>query len=241
MPEPALAAVELAPFAVRYTDAAREARKLLPESYLPALLDAIDDLSTDPLRYPQRTRNLYQDIFLYRHPAPALEITFQINNDAGELKLLHFVASALITRRNVFISYSHQDAEWLVKIKKWLVTLEREDRLRLWDDTLIQPGAHWREEIQKNLQAASVALLLVTQDFIASDFIDKNELPPLLDAEREKGLKILCVAVGLSAHEGLKIAEFQWVNKPDEPLSKAVDLEQDLRKVYEAVKKAAGG
>lgn len=46
-----------------------------------------------------------------------------------------------------------------------------------WDDTLIDPGSNWREEIKVAIESAKVAILIVSADFLASDFIVNNEIP----------------------------------------------------------------
>ena len=81
---------------------------------------------------------------------------------------------------NVFISYSHSDREYLDRLLVHLKPLEKDGRIDLWVDTRLRAGDRWKKEIEKALNRANVAVLLVSADFLASDFITDNELPPLL-------------------------------------------------------------
>jgi hypothetical protein len=51
----------------------------------------------------------------------------------------------------------------------------------------LRAGDKWKREIEKALQRATAAVLLVSADFLASDFITDNELPPLLKNAEEQG------------------------------------------------------
>ena len=82
------------------------------------------------------------------------------------------------TERHVFISYCHRDTAWLDRLKIHLRPLVRRTSLDLWDDSRISPGQAWQKEIAGALARADVAILLVSADFLASDFIVNNELPP---------------------------------------------------------------
>src|SRR5919206_3866920 len=123
-------------------------------------------------------------------------------------------------RTKVFISYSHADQDWLDRLQRHLKPLVREGRLDYWDDTHIRPGDDWQQEIRTALDTAQVAVLLISADFFASDFIDENELPPLLDAAKVKGVRILPVILSPSRFaRNPSLARFQAVNTPDRPLS----------------------
>src|SRR4051812_1040643 len=131
-------------------------------------------------------------------------------------------------RTKVFISYSHADKEWLERLKRHLKPLEREGRLDCWDDTHIRPGDDWKQEIQNALDTAQVAVLLISADFFASDFIDENELPPLLAAAESKGVRILPVILGASRFaRNPSLARFQAVPASDRPLNAMPRAEQE--------------
>lgn len=119
----------------------------------------------------------------------------------------------------VFVSYSHADATWLQRLRIHLKPLERQGAITLWDDTRIKPGTRWREEIRKALEHARVAVLLVTADFLASDFITMDELPPLLRAAEKRGTLILPVIIKPCRFEQTEgLCDFQAVNSPSKPL-----------------------
>src|SRR3954454_16752252 len=131
------------------------------------------------------------------------------------------------TRTKAFISYSHKDQEWLERLQIHLEPLVREG-LDYWDDTHIRPGDDWKQEIQNALDTAQVAVLLISADFFASDFIDETELPPLLDAARAKGVRILPVILSASRFaRNLTLRNFQAVNPPSRPLNEMPQAEQE--------------
>ena len=134
-----------------------------------------------------------------------------------------------IKRDKVFVSYAHKDKEWLKRVQIRLKVLERLGiPVNLWDDTRITPGMKWREEIKKGLEAVKVALLLVSDDFLASDFISENELPPLLKAAENDGASILALILKPCLFTmDKKLSEFQTINDPQKPLSRLTENEQD--------------
>jgi hypothetical protein len=143
-----------------------------------------------------------------------------------------------LRRTKIFISYNHQDAVWLERLQVHLRPLERDFGADVWDDTKIQSGSRWREEIEQALESAAVAILLISADFLGSDFIARNELPPLLKAAEEEGTVILPIILshsGFLRHEAL--SQFQAFNDPSKPVLNMSRGRQEavLEKVAERV------
>jgi hypothetical protein len=133
-----------------------------------------------------------------------------------------------LARDQIFVSYSHRDKEWLQRLEVHLRPLVRGGRVDLWADTRLAAGDRWRDEIAMAISRAKAAVLLVSADFLASDFIDRDELPPLLRAAEERGCVILPVIVGPSLfNQTPTLSAFQAVNDPAVPLSAMNKHEQE--------------
>ena len=145
-------------------------------------------------------------------------------------------------RTTVFVSYSHKDSAWLERLQVQLKPFEREGLFHLWADTQLKPGSLWKDEITEALESARVAVLLVSGDFLASDFIVTNELPPLLRAAKENGATILPVIVSPCLYEETVLGDFTAVNSPKQALVnlKFGDSEQVFVNVARAVKESLG-
>lgn len=93
----------------------------------------------------------------------------------------------------VFICFSHSDNRWRKLLMLHLKQLDRNHHVEFWSSPNIQLGAHWDEEIGKILQNAGAAILLVSPNFISSDYICNRELPLLL--HREEGGEVEIIPV----------------------------------------------
>jgi hypothetical protein len=131
-------------------------------------------------------------------------------------------------RPRVFIEYSHRDERWLTRLRQHFAPLEREGLLEIWSDSRIELGADWRAEIQQAIESASVAILLISADFLASDFILGQEIPALLHRQMRGHLRIVPVILRSSPWQELPwLADIQVFPRGGKPLSTLSESEVD--------------
>jgi hypothetical protein len=119
----------------------------------------------------------------------------------------------------VFVSYSHRNAAALERLLTHLRPVVRDHEIDVWDDTRIRAGDVWRAEIDRALAGVDVAVLLVSADFLASDFIQEIELPSILDAWERRGVKVYWVLLSHCNHERYpSLGRLQAVNPGLKPL-----------------------
>ena len=76
----------------------------------------------------------------------------------------------------LFISYAHADEDLKLQLEKHLTPLKRNGLIDKWSDHQIEPGQDWANQIDRNLKTADIILLLVSPDFVSSDYCTGIEL-----------------------------------------------------------------
>ncbi|TDP59289.1 toll/interleukin-1 receptor domain-containing protein [Flavobacterium dankookense] len=158
----------------------------------------------------------------------------QALKDPASWKLNPLNNKSLKDLKTVFVSYSHKDFKYLERIQIHLRPLERKSLIQLWSDTSIKSGEKWKKEIEDALNKSSIALILISADFLASEFIINNELQPLLKAAEDKGTLIIPLVVKPCRFtREPSISQFQSANDPSTPLCNMTEYDQEL--IYEKV------
>lgn len=144
------------------------------------------------------------------------------------------------TIKRVFISYSHRDKRWRDELEVYLKPYLRAGSISSWSDEDIKPGSKWFEEIRSARSFTDVAVLLVTQNFLASDFIHEHELGPLLKEAERGGVQILWVLVCTCAYKKTPLKDYQAVFSLAKPLADMTPAERGRAwlKVCEEIEKA---
>src|ERR1043165_7769696 len=119
----------------------------------------------------------------------------------------------------IFISYSRANKDRRDRLVKNLGTLKAEGIISIWHDGCIEAGDLWRDELDRAMNEAEVALFLVSADFIASPFCQDVEVPRMLERHRDEGVLIIPVIVDFCDWQPIKrISQFQALPDGGKPV-----------------------
>ena len=145
----------------------------------------------------------------------------------------------------VFISYSQVDEAWKKLLVKHLGQSRREKLIDLWHDGMINAGTEWNETIASKLNAADIVVLLLSADFLDSDYCNEHEIPSAMSRHHSGSAKIVPVVLRHCPWDETKMGidslqvypkgglPVQAWPSPDEPLrdvaSRVAQLAREIR------------
>ncbi len=93
----------------------------------------------------------------------------------------------------LFLSYSHQDEDLRKELEKHLAALRRDSVIDIWQDRRIGPGDEFDREISNQLESADIVLLLVSSDFLHSDYCYDIEMKRAMERHAEGSTRVIPV------------------------------------------------
>ena len=237
---------ETVPYSATTTDMGHERKLEIPEEMLKDLLEIERAIVSDPFqtKHPERIRPASQHgvSFIYMHPAPEFEVTYDVFEETRKVCFNHYVLRNFVMPKSIFISYAHEDRDALKKIKAILEEYDGKGEIKYWDDSQLKAGEKWEEQIQDALDEARAGLLLVSPDFLKSKFIKMKELPDLLEGAEENGKKIFWIHLKKSKvfKKHKKITDFQ--SPMEDPTVALGEMKpKERKKTWKEIKKAIEG
>jgi len=109
----------------------------------------------------------------------------------------------------VFLSYAHEDEPLRKELEKHLSLLQRQGLVSTWQDRRITAGTNWAQEIDEHLKSASIILLLVSSDFLASDYCYGVEMQCALDRDKASRARVIPIIVRPCDKKGAPFAHLQ--------------------------------
>src|SRR5215510_2572279 len=140
----------------------------------------------------------------------------------------------------VFFSYSHKDEDLCDELNAHLAALKRQNAIKNWTDRRITAGDEWRDEIERHLDTADLILLLVSSDFLNSDFCYLIETSRALLRHDSGDARVIPVIVRPVDWQGLPIGKLQALPKDSKPVTSWpnrddawLNIAQGIRKTIE--------
>lgn len=140
--------------------------------------------------------------------------------------------------RSLCVLYSHKDMRWLEEFLGVLKPFIPREAIIIWDDFKLKEDTERVERITHDLMSSSLVIMLVSSNFLASDFISEDVLPPLLDRAHKEGVRAFWLAVSVSLYKETKIHHYSALNDPSRPLISLSpsDVERELVRIAKAIK-----
>ncbi|PYS93983.1 MAG: hypothetical protein DMF64_03065 [Acidobacteria bacterium] len=128
----------------------------------------------------------------------------------------------------IFCSYAHLDEELRDKLDRQLSPLRREGKIKSWFDRMIKAGEDWRGKIDEHLNSADIILLLISSDFIHSDYCYDIEMARALERQRKGAARIVCVILRPCNWQRTQFADLQVLPVGAQPVTRWDDLDEAL-------------
>lgn len=123
----------------------------------------------------------------------------------------------------VFLSYSHKDEEFKEELETHLALLKRNKIIEAWSDRKISPGEDWETKIDKELNSADIILLLISSDFINSDYCFNLEATGALSRHEREECIVVPIFVRSCSFEGAPFAKLQGLPRDAKPINSSPD------------------
>jgi tetratricopeptide (TPR) repeat protein len=136
----------------------------------------------------------------------------------------------------IFFCYAHEDEQLLNKLKSQLTPLQRQGLIDVWYDRDISAGTDWEQQIKGHLNAAQIILLLISPDFMASDYCYSIEMQRALERDERGEARVIPIILRHVYWQGV-LGKLQALPTDARPIKSWPDLDEALYNVTEGIRK----
>lgn len=148
------------------------------------------------------------------------------------------MGSAGITGIKVFYAYAQADERLQVELAKHLSRLTREGLVSEWHYGKILPGTERQQAIDEQISIASIILLLITPDFLASDYHYEIELEHALARHEAGEARVIPILLRPVDWEGARFAKLQYLPRNGKPVTRWKNRDEAFREIAKGIREA---
>lgn len=139
---------------------------------------------------------------------------------------------------SIFFSYSHNDEALRNELEKHLSSLKREGLIQTWHDRRIIAGDDLDISIDEHMEEADIILLLVSADFIASDYCYTREMNRALERHAQREARVIPVILRQCDWQNTPIGKLLATPPDGRPVTRFTDLDEGFTAVAKDVRRA---
>jgi hypothetical protein len=140
----------------------------------------------------------------------------------------------------LFYSYSHKDEGLRDELENHLSILKCEKVIAGWHDRRIGAGKEWEGQIDAHLKSAAVILLLISADFLASDYCYDVEMKRALERHDAGEVRVIPVILRAVDWKGAPFGKLQCLPTDVKPVTSWTNRDEAFRDVAQGIRKAVG-
>lgn len=139
--------------------------------------------------------------------------------------------------KSVFLSYSHKDENIREELATHMHSLIRSNLISTWSDKMIVPGQDWEQEIIHNIETADIILLLVSADFIKSDYCFDKEVKLAVKRTEQNDAILVPIIARTCNWKDTPFAKFQVLPTGAKPINSWSDKDEAYTDIVIGLKK----
>jgi hypothetical protein len=137
----------------------------------------------------------------------------------------------------VFYSYAHEDEVLRNELEKHLSLLKQQGLIDAWHDREIGAGTEWQQEIDTHLNSAGIILLLISPDFMSSDYCSDIEVKRAMERHRAGAARVIPIILRRVDWHGAVFGKLQALPMDGKPVSQWLDRDDAFYEIVKGIRK----
>jgi energy-coupling factor transporter ATP-binding protein EcfA2 len=166
---------------------------------------------------------------------PALKILNAVQNNLG---FYNYDLTQSTQSMKLFFSYAHKDEPLRDELAKHLSLLKRQNIIDTWHDRNITAGTDWAQAIDHHLNTAQIILLLISSDFLASEYCWTKEMDPALERHNQGTAHVIPIILRPCDWKSAPFGKLQALPKDAKPVTQWSDPDEAFTHIAQGIRKA---